>query len=152
MIAFIDGPEMQESEEHFYALLGSPVSLVCGYNLIANPSPEVSWTDPQNKQVANGSRYVMENGPEVVRLNIVKASESDNGTWSCTVNVNGSYDSFNPLTEKASTGNIYFDKKEIKVQLTIVGECLIYRLISLFLNILLIQFHQANQITYHLLI
>lgn len=119
---------MQESEDGIYVLLRSPVSLVCGYNLIGNPSPEVSWTDPQNKQVANSSRYVMDNGPGIVQLNITEASESDSGTWRCTVNVNSSYDSFDPMTGRVSTGNIYSDKKEVEVQLTVIGEYVIIML------------------------
>ena len=113
---------MQENEDYIYVLLGSPVSLVCGYNLVGNPSPEVSWTDPQNKQIANSGRYVMDNGPDVVQLNIIEANESDSGTWRCTVKVNSSYDSFDPMTDKASTGNIYSGIKEIEVRLIIVGE------------------------------
>lgn len=111
---------MQKNEEDVYVLLGSPVSLVCGYNLIGNPSAVISWTDPQNKQVINSDRYWVDTGPTVVQLNITEASKMDNGTWRCTVNVSSSYNSFDPMTS-----NFYSEAIEIEISLTVVGEYII---------------------------
>ena len=113
---------MQKNEEDVYVLLGSPVSLVCGYNLIGNPSAVISWTNPQNKQVNNSGRYQVDNGPKVVQLNITEASKSDGGTWKCTVKVSTSYDSFDPITDRPTTSNIYSEVKEVEIRLTVVGE------------------------------
>ena len=113
---------MEENEKDIYALLGSPVSLVCGYKLISNPSAVITWRDPQNKQVSDSDQYLVDVGPSVVQLNITKASKSDNGTWKCTVNVTSPYDSFHQKASNSLTSNIYSKIREIEVRLTIVGE------------------------------
>ena len=47
----------------------------------------ITWTDPQGKSVTNRDGYFTNNGPEVIQLSIANISESDNGTWRCTMEV-----------------------------------------------------------------
>ena len=61
------------------------MSLICGYNLDSNPKAAITWTDPQWKPVKASNLIILDDGPMVVRLNISNASNSDNGTWTCTV-------------------------------------------------------------------
>ena len=131
MLIFIqsDGPEMQENKEDIYVLSGSPVSLVCGYNLVSNPSATVTWRDPQNKQVTKNDRYLVDDGRRVVQLNITKASKSDSGTWTCTVNVTSPYDSFDLVTDRSLVNNIYSETKEVEIRLTVIGEFVTIKLL-----------------------
>ena len=64
------------------------MSLICGYKLDSNPPANITWKNPQKKLVEASSSFILDDGPMVVRLNISNASNSDNGTWICTVNVN----------------------------------------------------------------
>ena len=64
------------------------MSLICGYNLDSNPKAAITWMDPQWKPVKASNLIILDDGPMVVRLNISNASNSDNGTWTCTVDVN----------------------------------------------------------------
>ena len=71
-----------------YVLLGDPVCLICGYNLDSNPPAVITWTGPYGKVVTkNMDSYIMDNGPQVVQLNITNADESDGGRWTCNVRV-----------------------------------------------------------------
>lgn len=67
------------------ATAGHPVSLICGYNLKSNPSTNVTWSNPKGEKVPNSERYMMADGPEVVQLNIRNVTESDSGTWKCSM-------------------------------------------------------------------
>ncbi len=79
----IDDPELVPGPAKQFALLNDPVSLICGYNLDSNPPVNITWTDPQGNVVQNSDRYILDNGPEIVRLNITNTSNNDNGTWKC---------------------------------------------------------------------
>lgn len=61
--------------------------------------------------------YSMNNGPEKVQLSIANVSESDNGTWRCTMEVSSSraYDC-NPDQEKP------FRRKDSEIQLIVVSK------------------------------
>lgn len=74
--------------------MGDSASLVCGTHLHSNPLANITWRDPNGVNISYRDRhsdhlteYTLENGPDVVRLNISDASESDNGLWRCTVSV-----------------------------------------------------------------
>ena len=68
-----------------YVLFGSSLSLVCGRHLDSNPNATVTWTAPDNTDIMENARYRLENGPEVVRLNLTRTIMSDNGIWRCEV-------------------------------------------------------------------
>lgn len=111
-------------KEH-YVLSGDPVSLVCGYNLHSNPSATITWTNPQGKSVTSGDTYTLDNGPEVVQLNITNTSRSDCGKWACTVKVEDTCVHRvveGKLKQECSIitpiGHKYFD-----TELVVVGEC-----------------------------
>lgn len=82
-----DGPEFSPGLEKHYVLYGDPVSLICGYDLESNPPPTITWTNPYNKSVVNTDMYVIDNGPQVIQLNITNARESDSGLWICHMEV-----------------------------------------------------------------
>ena len=85
----IDGPEISPGPKDHYVLSGDSVSLICGYNLNSYPPAVISWTSPHGDAVRSrsGSKYSMDNGPGVVRLNISDVTESLGGEWTCQVEV-----------------------------------------------------------------
>ena len=78
-----DGPELVPGPDMQYALLNDPVSLICGYKLDSYPPVNITWTDPKGNVILNSDRYIQDNGPEIVRLNITNTSKHDNGRWTC---------------------------------------------------------------------
>ena len=88
IILFIDGPIFAEPGPlQCYALLGDPLSLVCGAGLDSNPNAMVSWTAPNGTAIMDNARYDLENGPEIVRLNFTHTILGDTGIWRCDVRV-----------------------------------------------------------------
>ena len=89
---FPDGPELVPGPSEYYVHLNDPVTLICGYKLSSSPSTQITWTHPEGHPVQLGDRYVLDNGPQIVRLNISNASKNDGGVWRCsyTLLVNGS--------------------------------------------------------------
>lgn len=71
------------------------MSLICGYNLKSNPSINVTWTNPQGEQVLNSERCTMDDGPEVVQLNISNVTKNDNGMWRCSMQMLDMNQNFN---------------------------------------------------------
>ena len=69
------------------AIEGDSVSLVCGKNLESNPNASITWINPQSTSMSgsNDDNYAQDDGPEVVQLNIAKASKRDSGTWTCVM-------------------------------------------------------------------
>lgn len=80
-----DGPEITKGPSRQYATVGDHVSLICGYNLKSNPFTNVTWSNPSEERVLNSGRYTMDDGPEVVQLNISDVTKSDSGTWRCSM-------------------------------------------------------------------
>ena len=76
-----DGPTQMPIQH--YALLGDPSSLICGRGLDSNPQATITWTAPDGTAVMDSTRYDLENGPDIVRLNLSRTSLSDNGVWVC---------------------------------------------------------------------
>ena len=65
--------------------LSDSVSLVCGIGLDSNPQSTITWTAPDGTTIMNDNRYTVENGPEIVRLNINRTVSNDSGIWLCEV-------------------------------------------------------------------
>ena len=90
-IIFADPPSFNEGPTHCYVhvLLGDSISLVGGTGLDINPQATITWTAPSGTTVAvmNNDRYHLENGPEIVRLNITNTVLSDSGIWRCDATV-----------------------------------------------------------------
>ena len=68
-----------------HVLLGNPLSLVCSRGLDSNPEASITWTAPDATTVVDNARYDLENGRDVVRLNVTHTILSDTGTWTCEV-------------------------------------------------------------------
>lgn len=84
---FADVPEISNGPSRQHATFGDPVSLICGYNLKSNPPSSVTWSNPRGERVLNSEKYSMDDGPEVVQLNISNVTESDGGTWKCSLQI-----------------------------------------------------------------
>ena len=83
-----DGPYMDEGPKTHSVLEGDPVFLICGHDLDSYPQPNISWTrQPDRQENLNDERYFRTDGPEIVGMNITSVGMSDNGTWTCTVDV-----------------------------------------------------------------
>jgi hypothetical protein len=77
---------LTEGPREYYVLLGDPISLICGYNLDSNPAAvNITWIDPLQEPVTNNSNYHQHDGPELVQLNIFRASASHSGIWKCNI-------------------------------------------------------------------
>ena len=121
---YTDGPEILPGVRKHHVLSGDPVSLICGHNLDSNPPANVTWIDPQNRPVNTSSSFILDDEPMVVRLNISSASNSDNGTWICRVDVNAE------CVHKVIEGKLKQDcqaithigDKNISIELIVVGK------------------------------
>ena len=68
--------------------MGSDASLVCGKNLRSNPQASITWQRPNGELVDDMDHGIhMDNGPDIVRINISHVSYNHSGTWNCTVSV-----------------------------------------------------------------
>ena len=66
-------------------LLGNSVSLVCGTDLDSNPQATITWTGPDGTTIMENARFNLENGPDIVRLNLSHTLLSDAGIWRCDI-------------------------------------------------------------------
>ena len=55
----------------------------------------MTWTNPQGERVLNSERYTMDDGPEVVQLNISNVTKNDNGMWRCSMQMLDMNQNFN---------------------------------------------------------
>ena len=106
-----------------YALLGNPLSLVCGKGLDSNPQATITWSDPDGNVVMDNARYDLENGPDIVRLDFNRIIMSDSGLWLCEVIVRSQRNALD------SEGNLVLVGPELigvtlrhMFQLTVIGE------------------------------
>ena len=51
-------------------------------NFVGNPVPTISWTGPDGEARANGGRF---NTSVLGQITIINITDSDNGTYTCTV-------------------------------------------------------------------
>ena len=84
-ISFADGPSLALGPPQHYVLLGGSASLICGTGLDSNPQATITWTAPDQTTIMDSSRYSLENGPEIVRLNFTHTNLSDAGIWTCDI-------------------------------------------------------------------
>ena len=70
-----DGPSFRiQGPTQHYVLLNGTLSFVCGIGLDSNPRATITWTAPDGTTVADNARYVLENGPDIVRVNFTNVS------------------------------------------------------------------------------
>ena len=87
-ISWTDGPDITLGPSVVATLEGDNATLVCGTNLTGNPEPTVQWMDNNNTEVRrNDSRFVFDDGPEIVSLSIFNVTVEDDGIWRCIVQV-----------------------------------------------------------------
>ena len=81
-----DGPSLELGLVQYYVLLDDPLSsLVCGTGLDSNPQATITWTAPDQTIIMDSSRYSLQNGPDIVRLNFTHTLLSDAGMWRCNI-------------------------------------------------------------------
>ena len=86
--SWTDGPDITLGPSVVATLEGDNATLVCGTNLTGNPEPTVQWMDNNNTEVRrNDSRFVFDDGPEIVSLSIFNVTVEDDGIWRCVVQV-----------------------------------------------------------------
>ena len=77
----------KSNRTEYTVCLGGNVSLICGFNLTSQRafiwlSPTGTWIKRTDYDKTRG--YSVEDGPDVVRLNITNATMQDDGIWNCT--------------------------------------------------------------------
>ena len=90
------------------------MNLTCGRDLKSNPLGIIRWTNPKGEPVTSSERFIMNDGPEEVSLEIANVGKDDNGTWTCTVKVPRN----NPLHCNFEQERI----KELQLQLIVVSK------------------------------
>ena len=58
---------------------------MCGTGLDSSQAT-ITWTAPDGTTIMNNARYNLEDGSDIVRLNVTDAVMSDTGVWRCVVN------------------------------------------------------------------
>jgi len=87
-ISMIVGPDITLGASVVATLEGDNATLICGTNLTGNPEPTIQWMDNNNTEVRrNDSRFVFNDGPEIVSLDISNVTVEDDGMWICNVQV-----------------------------------------------------------------
>ena len=104
-------------------MLGDGASLVCGTGLDSNPQATIIWTAPDGTTVVDNARYDLDNGPELIQLNITYVVLSDAGVWWCYVMVSSEAHKLNGgrLTQQ---NNVLVGSVNVTIQLIIIGRLL----------------------------
>ena len=105
-----------------YALLETPLSLVCGTGLDSRPQATVTWTAPDGTEIMDNDRYDLENGPDVVRLNFTRTILSDVGIWRCDIRVFSDQDIVSNGSLVRQDRNVIGTPLIRSIQLTIIGK------------------------------
>ena len=109
-----------EGPAYLYVQLGDSASLVCGTGLDSNPQATITWTAPDETTIVENARYDIDNGPEVIQLNITHTVLSDAGVWRCDVIVSSEVHKLNGgrLTPQ---NNTLIGSVNVTIQLIIIG-------------------------------
>ena len=83
------GPEITPGPNLVGVAVPDLHELVCGTDLVSNPPSIITWTDPMGNMVVNGGRYTIISDSNSVRLELASTIPEDDGTWTCTICVNG---------------------------------------------------------------
>ena len=111
--------------------MGDSASLVCGTGLDSNPQATITWIAPDGTTVVDNARYHLDNGPEVIKLNITHTVLSDAGVWRCDVIVSSEAHKLNGgrLTLQ---NNVFIGSVNVTIKLIIIGKLLpLIQLISM---------------------
>ncbi len=96
------------------------MSLLCGTHLQSNPDPIISWWDPRGDLVTASDRFSFINDATGVRLNIINATEVDNGTWVCNLTVTAQ--NLSILSESDVLAELDVGHTQYNIDLLVVGE------------------------------
>ena len=118
-----DPPSIIKGPTHSSALLGDSASLVCGTGLDSNPQATITWTAPDGTIIADNARYDLDNGPEIIQLNITRTVLSDAGVWRCDVIVSSEAHKLNG-GRLILQNNVLIGSVNASIQLKIIGELL----------------------------
>ena len=110
-----------EGSAYLYVLLGDSASLVCGTGLDSNPQATITWIAPDGTTIMDNARYNLDNGPEVVQLNVTNTVLSDAGVWRCDIMVSSEAHKLNRgrLTPQ---NNVLIGSVNGTIQLIIIGK------------------------------
>ena len=104
-------------------MLGDSASLVCGTGLDSNPQATITWTAPDGTIIVDNARYDLDNGPEIIQLNITRTVLSDAGVWRCDVIVSSEAHKLNG-GRLILQNNVLIGSVNATIQLKIIGELL----------------------------
>ena len=98
------------NQTEYTVLLGDNISLTCGFNLMSQREIKFIWFSPTGTLIKRSEPkgYSVEDGPDVVRLNVTNATMRDDGLWNCTA----------PASAIRQSTAIVL----LQIQLTVVGE------------------------------
>ena len=102
---------------------GDSASLVCGTGLDSNPQATITWTAPDGTAVVDNARYNLDNGPEVVQLNITHTFLSDTGIWRYDITVSSEAHKLNGGRLNLQN-NVLIGSVDVTIQLIVIGELL----------------------------
>lgn len=108
---------MRTGSNRLISIEGDSVSLVCGYQLRSNPPAIITWLYPNGSTVENSDRIIIDSGSELVKLNVTSASASDNGSWTCRIEVR--YECIWEWEQSCRPRN---KSQEYKIELVVLGE------------------------------
>ena len=78
-------PTSTRGDFEYTVHLGDRVSLPCGTQHLSNPAPSIVWHNPGGNFVVDSDSYDIINDATGLRLNIANTTNTDNGTWTCSV-------------------------------------------------------------------
>ena len=105
----------------YYVLLGDSAFLVCGTGLDSNPQATITWTDPDGTTVMDNTRFNLENGPDIVRLNLSRTLLSDAGMWRCDIRTESEQDIVNNGKLVPTNITVIGERIQLDIELIIIG-------------------------------
>ena len=117
-----DGPSLALGpSQQYYVLLGDSASLVCGTGLDSNPQATITWTAPDGTITMDSTRFNLENGPDIVRLNLSRTLLSDTGMWRCDIKTESEQDIVNNGKIVPTNITVIGERIQHDIELIIIG-------------------------------
>ena len=120
-ISLADGPSLALGPPQYYVLLGDSASLVCGTGLDSNPQATIIWVDPDGTIIMDSTRFNLENGPDIVRLNLSRTLLSDTGMWRCDIRTESEQDIVNNGKLVPTNITVIGERIQHDIELIIIG-------------------------------
>lgn len=120
ILFYPDGPSLTAGPDVQVAIDGEPLSLLCATDLLSNPEPTITWTNPSGKDLANDNPRIQaitdSNG---VRLEFLNTTHQDSGIWRCGIRVEGT-DVLGP--GGAISPSLLIGEETVSINLIVVGK------------------------------